>query len=281
MRALNGLFFACVVALGLLTVAPPASAQVPSVPATPQTTSGSSAPTIPTTATTASSSSSALSIDIDAGGQDGNLAGVLKITFLLLALSLLPAMLVSVTSFTRIVIVLGFLKQALGTQNLPPSQVIIGLSLFLCLFTMSPVISDVHQEVYQPYSRGEMTDMEALEAAVVPMRRFMAQHTRPEDLRLFLSMTQDARPESFEDVSTLTLIPAFMLSELRTAFLMGALLYLPFVIIDLVVSAVLMSMGMMMVPPLMVSLPIKLLLFVLADGWNLVIGSIARSFVGV
>lgn len=275
MRALERFFVGALIVLGLVAFAPEAVAQVPSVPGTPQTTAAwSSMPS-------SNSASSAVSIDIDAGGEDGNLAGVLKITFLLLALSLLPAMLVSVTSFTRIVIVLGFLKQALGTQNLPPSQVIIGLSLFLCLFTMSPVISDVHQEVYEPYSRGEMTDMQALESAVVPMRRFMAQHTRPEDLRLFLSMTQDERPSSFEDVSTLTLIPAFMLSELRTAFLMGALLYLPFVIIDLVVSAVLMSMGMMMVPPLMVSLPIKLLLFVLADGWNLVIGSIARSFVGV
>lgn len=280
MNAFKRIFWRVAAVALVLLISVPVAAQAPATPAPsgaiePVAAVGSSGGIdAPTTST------GGLSIDIDSGGEDGNLAGVLRITFLLLALSLLPAMLVSVTSFTRIVIVLGFLKQALGTQNLPPSQVIIGLSLFLCLFTMSPVIGDIHETAYEPYAAGELTDMQALEAAVDPMRRFMAKHTRAEDLRLFLSMTQDDRPESFEDVPTLTLIPAFMLSELRTAFLMGALLYLPFVIIDLVVSAVLMSMGMMMVPPLMVSLPIKLLLFVLADGWNLVIGSIARSFVG-
>lgn len=257
----------------------PAWAQAPAAPLAPAGVQAPADPALPALPAVPGGTAG-VRIDIDAGTGEGDLAGVLQLALLLLAMTLIPAMLVSVTSFTRIIIVLGFLKQALGTQNLPPGQVIVGLSLFLCLFTMSPVISEMNEVAYQPYQAGQMSDMEALGAALEPLREFMASHTRPEDLRLFLGMVRDDRPESFEDVSTLTLIPAFMLSELRTAFLMGALLYMPFVIIDLVVSAVLMSMGMMMVPPLMVSLPIKLLLFVLADGWNLVVGSIARSVVG-
>lgn len=219
-------------------------------------------------------------INLDLASPDGNLVPALKISFFLLILTLLPAILMSVTSFMRIVIVLGFLKQALGTQSLPPSQVIVGLSLFLCLFTMTPVISQMHEQAIVPYRAGQLNDLQAFDAAVKPVRAFMAKHTRPQELKLFISMTQTERPENFEDVSTLTLIPAFMLSELRTAFIMGAMIFLPFVVIDIVVASVLMAMGMMMVPPVMVSLPIKLLLFVLADGWTLVVSSLVRSIVG-
>ncbi|MCA9565177.1 MAG: flagellar type III secretion system pore protein FliP [Myxococcales bacterium] len=221
---------------------------------------------------------SGISIKVD--GEDGGLVPALKIAALLLLLSLIPALLVSVTSFARIVIVLGFLRQGLGTQTLPPTQVIVGLSIFLCLFTMSPVLSEVNEVAVQPYRDGEMNEAEALEAGLEPIREFMGAHTRPEDLTLFVSMTQDSRPNSFQDVGTAVLVPAFMLSELKTAFTMGAMILIPFLIIDLVVASVLMAMGMMMVPPVMVSLPIKIILFVLADGWNLVVESLARSIMG-
>jgi len=222
-------------------------------------------------------SSGGIKIEMTPGEDAGNLVPGLKLALLMMVLSLLPAALVSVTSFTRIVIVLGFVRQALGTQSLPPNQVLIGLSLFLCLFTMGPTMSQVYDQAVQPYMNEELNDLQAVEAAVVPMRQFMAKHTRPEELKLFVSMTQQSKPQSFDDVGTLVLVPAFMLSELRTAFIMGALIYIPFIIIDIVVASILMSMGMMMVPPAMISLPVKLLLFVLADGWNLVVASLARS----
>jgi flagellar biosynthetic protein FliP len=222
----------------------------------------------------------AMTVTIPVGGDGGSFAPALRITLLLLALSMLPAMLVSVTSFTRIVVVLGFVKQSLGTQSLPPSQVLVGLSLFLTLFTMSPVLQKIQVQAYEPYQAGQLNDEQALDAALVPLRDFMAHHTRPDELRLMLSMTQDDKPQNFNDVSTFALVPAFMLSELRAAFIMGAMIFIPFIVIDLVVASVLMAMGMMMVPPAVVSLPIKLILFVLADGWNLVVGSLVRSIMG-
>lgn len=227
----------------------------------------------------ATNSAGGVAVSVSSG--EGELVPTLKVAFLLLGLSLLPALLVSVTSFTRIVIVLGFVRQALGTHNSPPNQVIIGLSLFLCLFTMGPVFAQIDELAVQPYQAGELTDREALEAAVEPMRAFMARHTRPDDLALFVSLVRDDKPQSFDEVGTTVLIPAFMLSELRTAFIMGAMILIPFLIIDMVVASVLMAMGMMMVPPVMVALPIKLLLFVLADGWNLVVASLATSVMGV
>lgn len=222
-----------------------------------------------------------LQVSIPVGTEgEGTYAPALRVTLMLLALSMLPALLVSVTSFTRIVVVLGFVKQALGTQSLPPSQVIIGLSLFLTLFTMSPVLNKVHETAWQPYQAGLINDEEALEKGLVPLRAFMARHTRADELRLMLSLSNAEKPANFDEVSTLTLIPAFMLSELRAAFIMGAMIFIPFIVIDLVVASVLMAMGMMMVPPAVVSLPIKLLLFILADGWNLVVGSLVRSIMG-
>ena len=208
---------------------------------------------------------------------EGNLVPAVRLALMLMALTLLPALVLSMTSFTRIVIVMGFVKQAIGAQNLPPSQVLMGLSLFLCMFTMAPVMQEVHEQAVTPYMAGQMSDMDAFDAGMKPMRAFMARHTRPEELELFVGMTQDERPQSFDEVSTVVLMPAFMLSELRTAFIMGALIYIPFIIIDLVVASVLMAMGMMMVPPAMISLPVKLLLFVMVDGWALIVGSLARS----
>lgn len=208
---------------------------------------------------------------------EGDLVPAVRLALMFMALTLLPAMVLSMTSFTRIVIVMGFVRQAIGAQSLPPSQVLMGLSLFLCMFTMAPVMEEVHEECMQPYMAGQMSDMEAFDAGMKPMRAFMARHTRPQELELFVGMTQDERPQNFDEVSTVVLMPAFMLSELRTAFIMGALIYIPFIVIDLVVASILMAMGMMMVPPAMISLPVKLLLFIMVDGWALIVGSLARS----
>jgi len=219
-------------------------------------------------------------LDISTGDGEQDLVPALKIAMLLMVLTLLPALLMSVTSFTRIVVVLGFLRSGLGVQGLPPNQVLVGLALFLCLFTMEPVFGAIYDDAWVPHQEGELTSLEAASTALESFRTFMAHHTRPEDLALFVSMTSGTRPGNFSEVSTFVLVPAFMMSELRTAFMMGAMILVPFVVIDLVVSSVLMAMGMMMVPPVMVSMPIKVLLFVLADGWNLVIGSLARSVMG-
>ena len=231
----------------------------------------------PVTLSAAGGSGAATSQDPLGGRDPHSLNPTLKVGLLLLLLGLLPAILVSVTSFMRIVVVLGFVRQALGTQSLPPNQVLIGLSLFLCLFTMGPTLQKIETAAVTPYMAGELNDFEAIKAAEAPLREFMIKHTRAEDLKLFVGLSQQTKPASMADISTFVLIPSFMLSELRTAFLMGALIYLPFVLVDLVVSTVLMSMGMMMVPPAMIAMPIKLLLFVLVDGWTLVVGSLARS----
>ena len=193
-------------------------------------------------------------------------------------LALLPAVLVMTTAFTRIVIVLGFLRHALSTQSTPPNMVVIGLSLFLTLFIMSPTLNRMNDEAIKPFMKNELEPAQALEKGLKPLREFMGQQTRKKDLALMLDLSKAKQPDSFDDVPTLTLIPAFALSELRTAFQMGFLLFLPFLIIDIVVSALLMSMGMVMVPPVMVSLPLKLLLFVMADGWHLVVKSLITSF---
>src|SRR5690606_38741361 len=175
------------------------------------------------------------------------------------------------TSFTRIVIVLSFVRSALSTQMIPPNQVLIGLALFLTLFVMAPVFDDIYQNAWLPYQAGELTQQEAFEKAVVPLKQFMAAHTREKDLLLFWDYTGAPRPESIEDISLTTLIPAFAISELKTAFQIGFMLYIPFLVIDMVVASVLMAMGMMMLPPVMISLPFKIMLFVLVDGWYLIV----------
>ena len=219
--------------------------------------------------------------NITSNAGSSSLSASLKMMLVLTVLSLAPFIIIMVTSFTRIVVVLHFLRTALGTQTTPPNQVMIGLALFLTLFIMSPVISQINTDCVQPYDAGELTQEEALNAGLKPIRTFMFEQTRRKDIKLFLQIQQkddNATVESIDDIPTTVLIPAFMISELRTAFIIGFLIYLPFIVIDMVVASTLMSMGMMMLPPTTISMPFKLLLFVLADGWNLVIGQVVRTF---
>lgn len=210
------------------------------------------------------------------GGESGTSS--LSIILLITVLSLAPAILVLMTSFTRIVVVLGFVRSSLGTQTMPPNQVLIGLALFLTLFVMSPTLSTVNEVALQPYIKGEITQSEALEKAAVPMKKFMYTHTRTKDLQLFMGYTKMEKPKSYQDIPLSVMVPAFAISELKTAFQMGFMIFIPFLIIDIVVSSVLMAMGMMMLPPSMISLPFKILLFVLVDGWYLVVKSLLMSF---
>ncbi len=203
---------------------------------------------------------------------------LIQLVILLTILTLAPAILLMVTSFTRIVIVLSLLRHALGTQQMPPNQVIIGLSLFLTFFIMSPVITKVNTEALKPYYEEQISGEAAMTKAVAPVKAFMLRQVREKDLALFIKIAKEERPSKPEDVSLITLIPAFAISELKTAFQIGFMIYLPFLILDMVVASVLLSMGMMMLPPIMVSLPFKLLLFVLVDGWNLIVGSLVQSF---
>jgi flagellar biosynthetic protein FliP len=203
---------------------------------------------------------------------------VLQIFLLLTVLSLAPAILIMLTSFTRMAIVLSVLRQAIGTQSMPPNQVIIGLALFLTFFVMSPVWQKVHQEALTPYLDKQITQQEALTRAMAPVREFMFRQTREKDLALLVEISKAERPQRMADVPTSVLIPSFIISELKTAFQMAFMLYVPFLIIDMVVASVLLSMGMMMLPPVMISLPFKLMLFVLADGWHLIVGSLVKGF---
>lgn len=202
----------------------------------------------------------------------------LQVLFLLTILSIAPAILLMTTCFTRIVIVLGFVRQAMGTQNMPPTQVLVGLSLFLSFFIMSPVINDINGNALQPYLEEQISQEQAFDRALMPMRDFMFNQVGEEELFLLSDITLDQEPFSKEDIPTLTLIPAFMLSEMKKAFQMGFMIYVPFLVIDMIVASILMSMGMMMLPPVIISLPFKLLLFVLVDGWGLVVGSLIKSF---
>ena len=207
-----------------------------------------------------------------------DIVGVLRIVMMLTVLSLAPAILIMMTSFTRIVIVLSFLRQAMGTQQMPPNQIIVGLSLFLSFFVMAPTVKAINQNALEPYLAGSMEQSVAFANAEAPLREFMFKQTREKDLELFLSLSKEKKPETREQVPTWVLIPSFIISELKTAFQIGFMLYLPFLVLDMVVASVLMAMGMMMLPPVLISLPFKLLLFVLVDGWELVVGSLVRSF---
>lgn len=202
----------------------------------------------------------------------------LQVLVLLTVLSMAPAILLMTTCFTRIVIVLGFIRQAMGTQNMPPTQIILGLSLFLSFFIMSPTFNRINEEALQPYLKEQISQSEALEKGIAPMRTFMLSQVREEELTLLTELTMKNEPVRQEDIPTMTLIPAFMMSELKRAFMMGFMIYIPFLVIDMIVASVLMSMGMMMLPPVIISMPFKLLLFVLVDGWNLVVGSLIKSF---
>jgi flagellar biosynthetic protein FliP len=217
-------------------------------------------------------------ISLEVGDGDRKFSLPIKIIFFLTLLSLAPAFMIMVTSFTRIVVVLSFLKHALGTHQMPPNQLLVGLALFLTYFTMMPVWTDINNKAIQPLLNEEINEEEALSLSVEPIREFMYKHVGEKDLALFVDMAKVPRPDTREDVPTYVLIPAFITSELKTAFQIGFFLFLPFLVIDMAVASVLMSMGMMMVPPIMVSLPLKILLFVLVDGWRLVVQSTVLGF---
>ena len=220
---------------------------------------------------------SSISIDFN-GITDSGSIEIVKIILMITIFSLAPAILIMMTSFTRIVVVLYFLRQALSTQQVPSNQLIIGLSIFLSIFVMAPTFSNIHESAIVPYMGKKISQEQAIRKAEVPIRDFMLSQTRERDLSLFVNLSGEKSIKNEDDIKTWMLIPAFIISELKTAFQIGFVLYLPFLIIDMVVASVLMAMGMMMLPPIMVSLPFKILLFVLVDGWELVIGSLVRSF---
>jgi flagellar biosynthetic protein FliP len=219
-----------------------------------------------------------VSVGMGKVSKPGDVAVVLQIFFLMTVISLAPSLLMMTTSFTRIVVVLSFLRSAIGTQQAPSNQIVIGLSLFLTFFIMAPVWQQVNTQALQPYRNQTISQEEALKRGVAPVRKFMLSQVREKDLALFLSLSKLPRPRNADDIPTLTLIPAYVVSELKTAFQIGFLVFIPFLVLDMVVASVLMSMGMMMLPPVMISLPFKILLFVLVDGWGLVIGSLVKSF---
>jgi flagellar biosynthesis protein FliP len=219
----------------------------------------------------------ALTVQTAAGGAQ-TYSLTLQVLLLMTAVTLLPAILLMMTAFTRIVIVLGILRQAIGAGNTPPNQVLLGLALFLTLFVMSPVVERINQDAYKPYSAGAIEASVALDRALVPLKKFMLDQTRESDIATFVRISGGKGYATPQDVPLMILVPSFVTSELKTAFLIGFLIFIPFVIIDLVVASVLMSMGMMMLSPVLISLPFKLMLFVLVDGWSLVMGTLASSF---
>ncbi len=218
------------------------------------------------------------SVSLDLGGVGGKPSQSLMIIVLITLLAVAPALLIMMTSFTRIVIVLSLTRNALGLHTIPPNQVIVGLAMFLSFFVMSPTFGDINRDAIQPMLKGEKTQGQAYDAAVGPLRTFMLKQTRKGELAMFSAASGEERPEKPEDVGLAALIPAFILSELKTAFIIGFVVFIPFLVIDIVVSSSLMSMGMMMLPPVFVSLPFKLLLFVMVDGWGLIVRSLLKSF---
>lgn len=219
-----------------------------------------------------------LSVDLGGDANRTEIATAIKVLAGLTVLSLAPGILVMITSFTRIIVVLAMLRQAFGMQETPPNSVLISLALFLTFFSMTPVIDKIGEQAWEPWLAGELSESAAFDAALSPIRGFMGAQTREKDIALMVELSGAPQPRSFDDVATAQLIPAFMLSELKSAFQIGFVIFLPFLLIDLVVASVLMSMGMLMVPPMMISLPVKVLMFVLIDGWNLVVRSLLGSF---
>ena len=222
---------------------------------------------------------SPLNLSLTVDNEEGTLSGTLQMLLVLTVISLAPSILVMMTSFTRIIVVLHFVRTALGLTSTPPNNVLIGLSLFLTFFIMAPVFSRVNTEALEPFSEGELTQEEAIEAAMEPMRDFMINQTREQDIQLFLDIAEIDSVSDWDDIPTNVIIPAFIISELRAAFIIGFMIYIPFIIIDMVVASTLMSMGMMMLPPTTISMPFKVLLFIMADGWSLIIGQLVQSFV--
>ena len=239
------------------------------LPALAQTIPGPTAPTIPLPR---------VNIGVTPATKPADVALSLQILLLLTVLALAPTLLVLVTSFTRIVVVLSFVRTALGTQSNPPTQVLVGLALFLTFFIMNPVITDINKNALQPYLGNKISQAVALDRAQVPLRAFMFRQTREKDIALFYHMSNEPRPAKQTDVPTYLLIPAFVISELKTGFEIGFAIYIPFIVIDMVVASVLLSMGMMMIPPVLISLPFKILIFLLVDGWNLTVSSLFASF---
>lgn len=219
-----------------------------------------------------------LNIGVGTATKPNEVAVTVQIFLLMTIMSLAPGLLIMTTSFIRISVVLSFLRTAMGTQSAPSNQVIISLSMFLTFFIMTPVWQQINKDAYQPWKAQQISQEVAMDRAVKPVRSFMLSQTREKDLALFVSLSKLGRPKNAADIPTLTIIPAFMISELRTAFQIGFLIYIPFIVVDMVVASVLMSMGMMMLPPVMISMPFKILLFVLVDGWGLVISSLVKSF---
>jgi len=219
-----------------------------------------------------------VNIGVGSANNPEDMSTSLQILFLLTVLSLAPSILIMMTSFTRIVVVLSFMRSAMATQQAPPNQVIIGLALFLTVFVMAPTWSQVNRDALQPYMQAEITQEQAFTKAMAPVRDFMFKQTREQDLALFIKLSDVQRPNTYDDVPTYVLIPAFVISELKTAFQIGFILFIPFVVIDMIVASSLMSMGMLMLPPMMISLPFKILLFVMVDGWGLLVRSLVTSF---
>ena len=209
---------------------------------------------------------------------NGTLNGALRILIILTLIAIAPSLIIMLTSFTRIIIVLHFTRAALNTQTAPPNNVLIGLALFLTFFIMQPTISTIYTEALVPFEAGELTQEEAFETAIQPIREFMYPHTQKKDVNLFMDISRTEWNGELDEIPFSVLVPSFIISELRTAFIIGFLIYIPFIIIDMVVASTLMAMGMMMLPPTTISMPFKILLFVLADGWNLIIGSLVRTF---
>lgn len=219
-----------------------------------------------------------IGIDIGASDNPEDVSVTLQILLLMTVLSLAPSIMIMTTAYLRLIIVFHFLKSALGTQQMPPSQLLAGIALFITFFIMSPTWTQVNDTALQPLLDGKIGMEQAYEAGIVPIREFMFKQVRDEDLELFISMSSIEQPENRQDLPTYVLIPAFVLSELRTGFIIGFFLFVPFLMVDMIISSILLSMGMMMIPPMMVALPFKILLFILVDGWNLIIGSLVRSF---
>jgi flagellar biosynthetic protein FliP len=219
-----------------------------------------------------------ITLGVENADDPEKVSSALQILVLLTILTLAPAILIMTTSFARIIIVLSFLRQAMGTQQTPPTQILIGLALFLTMFVMGPVWSEINEGALKPYMEEELGQFEALKLAEIPIKRFMLNQTREKDLSLFINMSEEKNPQSEEDISIQTIVPAFIISELKTAFQIGFLIYIPFLILDMVVASILLSMGMMMLPPVLISLPFKLMLFVMVDGWYLTVGSLMKSF---
>ena len=219
-------------------------------------------------------------VSVDFAGTTGNgdISSSIQIVILITILSLAPSILILMTGFTRIIIVLSFLRKALGTQTTPPNQLIIGFSLFLTFFIMSPVINEINEEAFQPYVKEEIQFQEFLELSSKPLKTFMLKQTREKDLALFVRLSKEERPKTVKDLKMHVVIPSFVISELKRAFEIGFLLYIPFLLIDMVIASILMSMGMMMLPPVMISMPFKIVLFILVDGWHLIVNQLMLSF---